>query len=189
MHDKPDPRPSKPSLPALVVQHHDVQIKSEEGWRRAIKETIPEGEDSTNHSDQPTQEEHYPLPPKPSLQAPEVRNHDVQNKSNEGGKRDARETIQNEEDPTGTEQCWEGSQNKKEKGEDDDDKLKSTYNMQINQRVDPPIHMKLEQQPEGSRFLLRQVREAAYSRSLPLFQYFMIRPFSERIIFIHIGGF
>ena len=77
----------------------------------------------------------------------------------------------------------------KEKEEDDDDKLKSANNMQINQRVDPPIHMKLEQQPEGSRFRLKQVREVAYPRSLPLFHYFMIRPFSERTILIHIGGF
>ena len=78
----------------------------------------------------------------------------------------------------------------KEKEEDDDDKLKSANNMQINQRVDPPIHMKLEQQPEGSRFLLKQVREAAYPRGLPFFHYFMIRPISERSHFlIHIGGF
>ena len=77
----------------------------------------------------------------------------------------------------------------KEKEEDDNDKPKSTNKRtQINQRVDLPIHMELEQQPEGSRFLLKQVREAAYPRSLPLFHYFMIRPFSERTYF-HIGGF
>ena len=78
----------------------------------------------------------------------------------------------------------------KEKEEDDDGKPKSTNKRtQINQRVDLPIHMELEQQPEGSRFRLKQVREVAYPRSLPLFHYFMIRPFSERIILIHIGGF
>ena len=79
----------------------------------------------------------------------------------------------------------------KEKEEDDDGKPKPTNeSMQINQRVDSPIHMELEQQPKGSRFLLKQVREAAYPRSLPLFHYFMIRPFSERSHFlIHIGGF
>ena len=79
--------------------------------------------------------------------------------------------------------------NMKEKEEDDDGKLKSANkSMQINQRVDLPIHMELEQQPEGSRFLLKQVREAAYPRNLPLFHYFMIRPFSE-LSLIHIGGF
>ena len=79
----------------------------------------------------------------------------------------------------------------KEKEEDDDGKPKSAHeNMQINQRVDSPIHLKLELQPDGSRFLLKQVREAAYPRGLPFFHYFMIRPISERSHFlIHIGGF
>ena len=77
----------------------------------------------------------------------------------------------------------------KEKEEDDDGKPKSAHeSTQINQRVDSPFHLKLELQPDDSRFLLKQVREAACLRSLPHFHYFMIRPFSERIYF-HIGGF
>ena len=52
--------------------------------------------------------------------------------------------------------------NMKEKEEVDDGKPKSAHeSMQINQRVDSPIHLKLELQPDGSRFLLKQVREAA----------------------------
>ena len=79
----------------------------------------------------------------------------------------------------------------KEKEEDDDDEPKPTNkSTQINQRVDLPIHMELEQQPEGTKLRLKQVREVAYPRSLLLFHYFIISPFSERsLIPIHIGGF
>ena len=73
-----------------------------------------------------------------------------------------------EEDPT----CDE-YHNMKEKEEDDDGKLKSANkSMQINQRVDLPIHMELEQQPDGSRFQLKQVREAACLTELTTLQLF-----------------
>ena len=50
----------------------------------------------------------------------------------------------------------------KGKEEDDDGKPKSANeSMQINQLVDLSDHVELEQQPDCSRFQLKQVREAA----------------------------
>ena len=53
-HENPGPLPSRPSSQASAVQGYHVQTKSEEGWKREVKEAIQEGEDSGNHPDHPS---------------------------------------------------------------------------------------------------------------------------------------